>query len=314
MDGSGIYHGIVQNYQGSVIALTDTNGNVQSSFIYGSYGEPKNAIGQSSWTGSRFMYTGQMAIPEAQLYYYRARVYDPMYGRFLQTDPIGSKDDLDLYAYTAGDPINGADPTGTMFDGGGSTVYTYDPDGFGDVGGSGSDAATMPPETPVGRAFDDAIDDAGAKAAQEDGAIAGQPNADAPEDPFEPTPNQPYRPTAVRQGGVGVNKGQQMKHTVGTNNYKQELARGVQKSILWSDDPQGLLNDYAGTGEQRGPIKVGLPGSKEYVNFHQIIGEVVSLDGKAAALTNYGMIMYDAKGTAHIVPWSPNVSVPGATQ
>lgn len=32
--------------------------------------------------------------------------------RFLQTDPIGSKDDLDLYAYTAGDPVNKSDPTG----------------------------------------------------------------------------------------------------------------------------------------------------------------------------------------------------------
>ncbi len=112
MDGSGTYHGLDQNYQGSVIALTDATGNIQSSFIYGSYGEPKNASGQLSWSGSRFMYTGQVAIPEAQLYYYRARVYDPIYGRFLQTDPIGSADDLDLYAYTGDDPVNAADPTG----------------------------------------------------------------------------------------------------------------------------------------------------------------------------------------------------------
>ncbi len=32
--------------------------------------------------------------------------------QFLQTDPIGSKDDLDLYAYTHDDPVNGSDPTG----------------------------------------------------------------------------------------------------------------------------------------------------------------------------------------------------------
>jgi len=31
---------------------------------------------------------------------------------FLQTDPIGSGDDLDLYAYTGDDPVNRSDPTG----------------------------------------------------------------------------------------------------------------------------------------------------------------------------------------------------------
>lgn len=91
--------------RGSIIATSDGSGTA-SPYTYGPYGEP------TSWSGSRFRYTGQMAIPEANLYYYKARVYSPVLGRFLQTDPIGGQDDLNLYAYTHDDPIDGADPSG----------------------------------------------------------------------------------------------------------------------------------------------------------------------------------------------------------
>ena len=64
------------------------------------------------WAGSRFRYTGQIALPELQLYHYKARVYDPIAGRFLQTDPIGYKDGPDWYLYVGDDPTDKTDPTG----------------------------------------------------------------------------------------------------------------------------------------------------------------------------------------------------------
>jgi RHS repeat-associated protein len=61
---------------------------------------------------SRFRYTGQYWLGEANLLYYRARIYDARLGRFLQPDPIGYGDGMNMYAYVKGDPVNFSDPTG----------------------------------------------------------------------------------------------------------------------------------------------------------------------------------------------------------
>jgi RHS repeat-associated protein len=100
---------------GSIVLRSDSAGNSQATYAYGPYGEPITSTGAPAWGDSRYRYTGQIEIPEAQLYHYKARAYDPATGRFLQTDPMGMQSDVNLYAYGNSDPINRRDPTGNFF-------------------------------------------------------------------------------------------------------------------------------------------------------------------------------------------------------
>jgi RHS repeat-associated protein len=94
------------DHQGSVIAQAGSSGAMLAKNSYDPYGTPASA------NVDRFGYTGQTWLKEIGLNYYKARVYSPRLGRFLQTDPVFYADNLNLYAYVGNDPINSIDPFG----------------------------------------------------------------------------------------------------------------------------------------------------------------------------------------------------------
>ncbi len=100
------------HHQGSITALTDEEGNIVESFLYDeAYGTILDHH-KTVETYNPYCYTGR-EFDSKDLYYYRARYYDPSVGRFISSDPIEFlAGDTNFYRYVGNDPVNFVDPFG----------------------------------------------------------------------------------------------------------------------------------------------------------------------------------------------------------
>jgi len=112
---------------GSVVNLTDANGNEAASYSYDAFGNLTSSTGS---VANPWLYTGRYLDSESGLYYYRNRYYDPRVGRFISRDPslilsglasvipyllpqqLGNPQELNKYLYCINNPVNLRDPWG----------------------------------------------------------------------------------------------------------------------------------------------------------------------------------------------------------
>jgi len=66
-------------------SLSNGTGSLAQTYTFDSFG---NQTASSGSLTSPFQYTARESDPETGLYYYRARYYDPVVGKFLTEDPL----------------------------------------------------------------------------------------------------------------------------------------------------------------------------------------------------------------------------------
>ncbi len=107
-----------------VEAITDSGGNPVERYAYDAYGGPMvmdgnyNFLPLNGWgtphsaISNSFLFTGRQLDEESGLYFYRAQYYDTAKGRFLERDPAGYADGMNLYAYARDNPLFFTEPYG----------------------------------------------------------------------------------------------------------------------------------------------------------------------------------------------------------
>lgn len=107
---------------GSVIAVTDTSGNLVETSEYEAFGravvmDAQGGIHDRSTVGNPFQFAGMTADPETALNQATYREQDPETGGFLQEDPIGYLfGETNLFAYVEDEPTSLRDPLGLYGD------------------------------------------------------------------------------------------------------------------------------------------------------------------------------------------------------
>ena len=101
----------VRNHRNSVVALVTSDGAIAERNSYSPFGSLQDEASLSTH-GNPLGFTGRRWDAESGLWHYRARAYSDHLGRFLQRDPLGTIDGINMYAYVGNNPLRFTDPLG----------------------------------------------------------------------------------------------------------------------------------------------------------------------------------------------------------
>lgn len=101
----------------NIAMMSDSSGSVIERYTYDPYGKMtiRDNVGNvlaASTIDNAYLYSSRRYDDATGLYYYRNRMYSPTLGRFMQRDPEGYGDGMNVYAYVQLNPINFLDPYG----------------------------------------------------------------------------------------------------------------------------------------------------------------------------------------------------------
>ena len=114
--GSETYY-YLRDWRANIAAITDTTGRPVELYKYTIFGQTSIFDGNGnpltqSLLGNIWIFAGRQWDAESGLMHNRNRAYSAELGRFLQRDPAGYSDGMNLYAYAGNNPLLFSDPYG----------------------------------------------------------------------------------------------------------------------------------------------------------------------------------------------------------